>query len=500
MTGMVIDTNKKLSRISKEIYGHFSEHLGRCIYGGIYVGKDSPIENVNGMRSDVVEALKQIRVPVLRWPGGCFADEYHWKDGIGSADTRKKIINTNWGGVVEDNSFGTHEYFELCRQLGCETYINGNLGSGTIKEMAEWVEYMTFDGVSPMAELRKKNGSCAPWKVDFFGLGNENWGCGGNMNPDYYANEYRRYQTFIRDYNSERHIKKICCGAPHDDYEWTKEVLETCFRRVAKEQHGFMDGLSLHYYVYPEGIDTKGSSTDFDQKVWYKTLNKAVFMDELITKHGEIMDEYDPDKKIGMIVDEWGTWYTCEPGINPGFLYQQNTMRDALVAGITLNIFNKHSDRVKMANLAQIVNVLQAVILTEGDKIVKTPTYHVFDIYKYHQDAELIFSDIDIKMIGVENEWQVPNLTESVSITSDGVLHLTMTNLSAEESFDIDAEIIGKKPEKVLGEIVTGEIHAKNTFDEPECVVVRKYDGVQITEKGIRFIIPASSVLHLELR
>lgn len=500
MTGMVIDTNKKLSRISKEIYGHFSEHLGRCIYGGIYVGKDSPIENVNGMRSDVVEALKQIRVPVLRWPGGCFADEYHWKDGIGSADTRKKIINTNWGVVVEDNSFGTHEYFELCRQLGCETYINGNLGSGTIKEMAEWVEYMTFDGVSPMAELRKKNGSCAPWKVDFFGLGNENWGCGGNMNPDYYANEYRRYQTFIRDYNSERHIKKICCGAPHDDYEWTKEVLETCFRRVAKEQHGFMDGLSLHYYVYPEGIDTKGSSTDFDQKVWYKTLNKAVFMDELITKHGEIMDEYDPDKKIGMIVDEWGTWYTCEPGTNPGFLYQQNTMRDALVAGITLNIFNKHSDRVKMANLAQIVNVLQAVILTEGDKIVKTPTYHVFDIYKYHQDAELIFSDIDIKMIGVENEWQVPNLTESVSITSDGVLHLTMTNLSAEESFDIDAEIIGKKPEKVLGEIVTGEIHAKNTFDEPECVVVRKYDGVQITEKGIRFIIPASSVLHLELR
>lgn len=500
MTGMVIDTNKKLSRISREIYGHFSEHLGRCIYGGIYVGKDSPIENVNGMRSDVVEALKQIRVPVLRWPGGCFADEYHWKDGIGSADTRKKIINTNWGGVVEDNSFGTHEYFELCRQLGCETYINGNLGSGTIKEMAEWVEYMTFDGVSPMAELRKKNGSCAPWKVDFFGLGNENWGCGGNMNPDYYANEYRRYQTFIRDYNSERHIKKICCGAPHDDYEWTKEVLETCFRRVAKEQHGFMDGLSLHYYVYPEGIDTKGSSTDFDQKVWYKTLNKAVFMDELITKHGEIMDEYDPDKKIGMIVDEWGTWYTCEPGTNPGFLYQQNTMRDALVAGITLNIFNKHSDRVKMANLAQIVNVLQAVILTEGDKIVKTPTYHVFDIYKYHQDAELIFSDIDIKMIGVENEWQVPNLTESVSITSDGVLHLTMTNLSAEESFDIDAEIIGKKPEKVLGEIVTGEIHAKNTFDEPECVVVRKYDGVQNTEKGIRFIIPASSVLHLELR
>ena len=344
MTKMVINPNRKLSRINRQIYGHFSEHLGRCIYEGIYVGENSPIENVNGMRTDVVEALKEIRVPVLRWPGGCFADEYHWMDGIGPAGSRKKMINTNWGGVLEDNSFGTHEYFELCRQLGCQTYINGNLGSGTVREMSEWIEYMTFDGISPMSELRGKNGQQAPWKVDYFGIGNENWGCGGNMNPDYYANEYRRYQSFVRDYNNEDHIQKICCGAPHEDYEWTKEVLATCFRRTSEEQHGFMDGLSLHYYVYPEGIEIKGSSTEFDENVWYKTLNKAVYIDELIRRHGKIMDEYDPLKKIGMIVDEWGTWYTCEPGTNPGFLYQQNTMRDALVAGITLNIFNKHSD------------------------------------------------------------------------------------------------------------------------------------------------------------
>ena len=252
MTKMVINPNRKLSRINRQIYGHFSEHLGRCIYEGIYVGKNSPIENVNGMRSDVVEALKEIRVPVLRWPGGCFADEYHWMDGIGPVGSRKKMINTNWGGVVEDNSFGTHEYFELCRQLGCQTYINGNLGSGTVREMSEWIEYMTFDGISPMSELRGKNGQQAPWKVDYFGIGNENWGCGGNMNPDYYANEYRRYQSFVRDYNNEHHIQKICCGAPHEDYEWTKEVMATCFRRTYEEQHGFMDGLSLHYYVYPD--------------------------------------------------------------------------------------------------------------------------------------------------------------------------------------------------------------------------------------------------------
>ena len=497
MARLVINTKKKVSKINKEIYGHFSEHLGRCIYEGIYVGEDSPIENVNGMRCDVVEALKEMKVPVLRWPGGCFADEYHWKDGIGPKETRKKMINTHWGGVVEDNSFGTHEFFELCEQLGCETYINGNLGSGTVQEMSEWVEYMTFEGVSPMAELRAKNGHEKPWKVDFFGVGNESWGCGGNMNPDFYANEYRRYQTFIRDYKTGEHIEKICCGA--NDYEWTKEVLDTCFRHSLPFQHGFMDGLSLHYYVHPEGWDVKGSATDFDETVWYKTLNKALYMEELIQRHGAIMDTYDPEKKIGMIVDEWGTWYTCEPGTNPGFLYQQNTMRDALVAGITLNIFNKHSDRVKMANLAQMVNVLQSVLLTEGEKMVKTPTYHIFNMYKHHQDAELLDSHMETKTIGT-GEWNVPNLTESVSVAEDGTLHITLTNLSLEEDYEIDTTILDKAVSQVRGEIVTGEMHAKNTFEEPETVTVETFDKAELTEGGLKFTIPKCSVVHLEVR
>lgn len=499
MARLVINTKKKVSKINKEIYGHFSEHLGRCIYEGIYVGEDSPIENVNGMRCDVVEALKEMKVPVLRWPGGCFADEYHWKDGIGPKEIRKKMINTHWGGVVEDNSFGTHEFFELCEQLGCETYINGNLGSGTVQEMSEWVEYMTFEGVSPMAELRAKNGHEKPWKVDFFGVGNESWGCGGNMNPDFYANEYRRYQTFIRDYKTGEHIEKICCGANVDDYEWTKEVLDTCFRHSLPFQHGFMDGLSLHYYVHPEGWDVKGSATDFDETVWYKTLNKALYMEELIQRHGAIMDTYDPEKKIGMIVDEWGTWYTCEPGTNPGFLYQQNTMRDALVAGITLNIFNKHSDRVKMANLAQMVNVLQSVLLTEGEKMVKTPTYHIFNMYKHHQDAELLDSHMETKTIGT-GEWNVPNLTESVSVAEDGTLHITLTNLSLEEDYEIDTTILDKAVSQVRGEIVTGEMHAKNTFEEPETVTVETFDKAELTEGGLKFTIPKCSVVHLEVR
>ncbi|MDD3338914.1 MAG: alpha-L-arabinofuranosidase C-terminal domain-containing protein [Lachnospiraceae bacterium] len=500
MTRLIINPNKKVSKINKEIYGHFAEHLGRCIYEGLYVGEDSPIANVNGMRTDVVEALKEMRIPLLRWPGGCFADEYHWMDGIGPKEKRKKIINTHWGGVVEDNSFGTHEFFELCRQLGCETYVNGNLGSGTVREMSEWIEYMTFEGVSPMAELRAKNGHEEPWKVDYFGIGNENWGCGGNMNPDFYANEYRRYQTYVRDYTADHKIKKICCGANVDDYAWTKEVLETCYKHSQRSPHGFMDGLSLHYYVHPEGWEIKGSATEFDASVWYKTMFKALYMEELIVRHANIMDMYDPNQEIAMIVDEWGTWFTCEPGTNPGFLYQQNTMRDALVAGITLNLFNKHSDRIKMANIAQMINVLQSVILTEGEKMIKTPTYYVFNMYKYHQDATLVDSSIDTEEIGTEEAYQVPNLTESASVDDEGTLHITVTNLSLDKAYEVDTLLVDTTFSDIKGDILTNEMHAMNTFDDPEVVNTKNFNGVEKTRTGIKFTIPACSIVHLTVK
>ncbi len=497
MAKLVINTNRKLNKIHKEIQGHFSEHLGRCIYEGIYVGEESEIPNVNGMRTDVVEALKQIKVPVLRWPGGCFADEYHWKDGIGPKEERKKIVNTHWGGVVEDNSFGTHEFFELCRQLGCETYVNGNMGSGTVQEMSEWVEYMTFEGISPMAELREKNGQKEAWNVDFFGVGNENWGCGGNMNPEFYGNMYRRYQTYVRCYDPKRPIKKIACGASVDDYDWTEQVMKTTFTRCPDFLHGFMDGLSLHYYTHPGGWENKGSATDFDEKMWYQTMKKTWYMEELIRRHGAIMDQYDPEKKVGMIIDEWGTWYDVEPGTNPGFLYQQNTMRDALVAGINLNIFNKHSDRIQMANLAQMVNVLQAVLLTEGEKMIKTPTYHVFDMYKYHQDAMLLDSNIEVEEVGLEDHNMVPNLSESVSIDEQNIMHITVTNLDLEKSYPIDTTILGSHAKEIKGEIVTGQMGDKNTFENPEEVKVESFNEVTETKEGIQFTIPACSVLHL---
>ena len=504
MIKLVINNENKKSTINPEIYGHFSEHLGRCIYEGLFVGENSDIPNVNGMRTDVVEALKEMKIPLLRWPGGCFADEYHWKDGIGPKETRKKMINTHWGGVVEDNSFGTHEYFELCRQLGCKTYVNGNVGSGTIQEMSEWVEYITFNGVSPMADLRKKNGHEEPWKIDYFGVGNENWGCGGNMRPVYYADLYRRYQTYIRNYDGNAPILKVCGGANTDDYRWTEDVLKTCFDHTEDKFHGHMDGFSLHYYTLPETEDDwdyKGSATDFTEKVWYQTLKRGFYMEELVTKHGAIMDQYDPEKKIGLIVDEWGIWSDVEPGTNPGFLYQQNTMRDALVAGLTLNIFNKHSDRVKMACIAQLINVLQSVMLTEGDKMIKTPTYYVFHMYRHHQGAKLLDSVLlNNKEVGVEDK-TLPKIFESVSVDADDVITITLNNTSISESEDMEIAITKDCNTYSVCEakILTGAMNAHNTFDNPEVIKEEEFTAFEKVEGGLKVKLPACSVVTLRL-
>jgi len=484
-----INTLNKISTIKKEIYGHFAEHLGRCIYGGIFVGENSPIPNTKGMRNDVIKALRDISIPVLRWPGGCFADEYHWKDGIGPLSNRKKMINTHWGGITEDNSFGTHEFLELCEQLGCEPYINGNMGSGTVLEMQEWVEYMTSDNVSPMTDLRKQNGREKPWKIKYFGLGNETWGCGGHMTAEYSANEHRRYQTYVRNYGDNQ-IYKIACGANDENYHWTETLM--------KNAANFMHGLSLHSYTITHNWQKKGSATEFTRDEYYKTLRKTLRMDALVENHSKIMDRYDPERRIGMIVDEWGTWFDVEPGTNPGFLYQQNTMRDALVAGINLNIFNKHSARVHMANIAQTVNVLQAVILTEDDKMILTPTYHVFEMYKHHQGAALLDSFIEIKQIGTEAN-KMPNLHESCSIDEDGFINITICNLSDDEGYEIDTEIVGTKVTMMTGYILQGAIDAHNDFDNPNTIQKADFKDGAITERGIKLNIPPCSIISLRL-
>lgn len=499
MVKLIINEKNKLSHINPEIYGHFSEHLGRCIYEGIYVGEDSPIPNKNGMRTDVVEALKELKVPVLRWPGGCFADEYHWKDGIGPKETRKKMINTHWGGVTEDNSFGTHEFMEFTEQIGAKRYINGNLGSGTVQEMSEWVEYMTFGGMSPMSDLREKNGHKDPWVVDYFGVGNESWGCGGNMNPEHYGNEYRRYQTYVRNYDGEHPISKIACGPNAEDYTWTKTVLETTFKGNPGA-HGFMDGFSLHFYTVPNDWDHKGQATGFDETEWYKTMGRTLYMEELLTRHSAIMNEFDPDKKIGLIVDEWGNWFDVEPGTNPGFLYQQNTIRDALVAGINLNLFNKHSDRVKMACIAQMVNVLQAVLLTEGDKMIKTPTYHVMHMLKPHQDADLLESALfSVNDIG-ENK-DIPQVTESVSQSADGTINISLCNLSAADTEEIEIRLEDIDYQVVDAKIVDGDsFGAYNSFDNPDAVVEHDFADYDVKAMRISVTLPAHSVVMLRIK
>ncbi|GIQ67909.1 alpha-N-arabinofuranosidase [Xylanibacillus composti] len=489
---IIVNTDIVEGKISKHIYGQFAEHLGRCIYEGLWVGEDSPIPNTKGIRNDVVAALKKLQIPVLRWPGGCFADEYHWKDGVGPKESRKRMVNTHWGGVVENNHFGTHEFFDLCELLGAEPYICGNLGSGTVQEMSEWVEYMTFDGESPMANWRRENGREKPWKLKYFGVGNENWGCGGNMRAEYYTDEYRRYQTYVRNYGDNK-LYKIAGGPNVDDYHW----MEVLMREAAH----LMDGVSLHNYTVPGSFAQKKSATAFDESDWFETMEKSLYMDTLITRHTAIMDQYDPEKRVGLIVDEWGTWFLVEPGTNPGFLYQQNTLRDALVAALHFHIFHKHCDRVHMANIAQMVNVLQAMVLTEGSQMLLTPTYHVFEMFKVHQDAEALAVSIESDSYQFGGK-RLPKVSASASKQAGGRVHVSLCNIDPGDGASVDLVIRGLAGLGTMtGRVLTAsEMQAHNTFEQPDNVSPAEFDAWEIDGDRLRVQLPAMSVVVLELQ
>ncbi|MDV2685636.1 alpha-N-arabinofuranosidase [Alkalihalophilus lindianensis] len=491
---LIINTDTPEGTINKNIYGHFSEHLGRCIYEGFWVGEDSEIPNTNGIRNDVTKALKNINIPVLRWPGGCFADEYHWKDGIGPRENRKKMVNTHWGGVVENNHFGTHEFMMLCEMLNTEPYICGNVGSGTVQEMQEWVEYMTFNGESPMTNLRKENGREEPWHLKYFGVGNENWGCGGNMRPEYYSDLYRRYQTYVRNYGDNK-IYKIAGGANIDDYHWTEVLM--------RESGEFMNGLSLHYYTIPGHFwKGKGSATDPRESEWFITMKKAAHIDELITKHSAIMDQYDPEKKVALIVDEWGTWFDVETGTNPGFLYQQNTIRDALVAGLHFHIFHAHHERVQMANIAQTVNVLQAMILTEGENLILTPTYHVFEMYKVHHDARHLPVSISSEDYLFEDD-SLPQLSVSASKNEAGEVNISFCNIDPNKEASLNISLRGLKEgiSEAYGRVLTASgTNAHNTFENPDNVKPETLKNIKINEEELTVKLPSKSVSIITLR
>ncbi len=479
--------------INRNLYGQFSEHLGRGIYEGIWVGPDSPIPNTRGIRNDVLAALRRLQIPVLRWPGGCFADEYHWRNGIGPRANRPAMINTHWGGVVEDNAFGTHEFMDLVDLLGCDAYICGNVGSGTVQEMMEWVEYLTSDADSPMTKLRRANGRAEPWRIRYFGVGNESWGCGGSMTPEYYADNFRRFNTFIKNYDSRRPIERIACGAAGDDYNWTEVLMQRAADR--------MTGLSLHFYTLPGGdwSKPKGAATGFDEAAWFGTLRGTLFMEELVTRHSAIMDQYDPQRRIGLIVDEWGTWYDPEPGSHPGFLYQQNSLRDAVVAALNLHIFQHHAERVRMANIAQTVNVLQAMILTEREKMILTPTYHVFEMFKVHQGAQRVplqLTSPDYQL----GDGKIPAVSASASRDDAGRIHLSLVNTNPHVTVKVAARLAGPHATQVSGRVLTGAtMDAHNTFAAPDTVHPTAFTGAQLEGDRLSIALPPMSVVMLEL-
>ena len=493
---MVVDLDGSDHQISRHIYGHFSEHLGRCIYDGIWVGEDSPLPNKAGIRLEVLEALKDIGIPNLRWPGGCFADEYHWKEGIGPKEDRPPMINTHWGMVSEDNSFGTHEFLRLCEMLDCEPVIAGNMGSGTVQELSDWVEYVNADIESDMTRLRKENGREESWYVKYWGVGNESWGCGGNMNPTQYYEKMTRYSTYMRSY-PDKPLYKVAVGPSGFNLDWTEEFM----KNVAERGKSWLfDGYSLHYYTVPGNWGDKGSATEFGESEWFTTLRKALRLEDLIDQNLQIMDRYLPDANIDLVVDEWGCWHNQEPGTKPGFLYQQNTLRDALVAGLSLNIFNQNSDRVKMANLAQTVNVLQAVMLTNDQKVILTPTYHVFDMYQVHHDARYL----PVQLTGEDYEFngkKIPAITASASRDDQGKVHITFTNAKPEEAVSVECHFQGTADLQFSqGQVLTHErMNAHNTFEKPENVVIKNFEDAQMDHGTLKVDLPAKSVVMVEL-
>ncbi|WP_158913840.1 alpha-N-arabinofuranosidase [Caulobacter sp. S45] len=478
--------------IDRHVYGQFAEHLGTGIYGGVWVGENSPIPNTRGYRNDVLAALRELHVPVIRWPGGCFADEYNWREGIGPRDKRPVRVNTNWGGVEEPNSFGTNEFMTFTELVGADAYVAGDIGSTPPRDLAEWVEYITSPTRSTLAQERRTNGREQPWKLPYLGVGNEVWGCGGHMRPEYAADLFRRYQTFVKVPAGEK-LMKIASGPNVDDYNFTEVMM--------REAAQYMGGLSLHYYTVPTGVwAKKGSPVDFGEDQWISTLSRALHMDELITRHSAIMDKYDPKKRVALVVDEWGVWTDVDPGTNPGFLRQQNSLRDALVAASTLNIFHAHADRVRMANIAQMVNVLQSMILTDGPKMVLTPSYYVFDMYKGFQDATAYPVQVKTSDYSYAG-FTVPEVQASAAKGADGVVHVALVNLDPHRSADVAVALQGASLKTVAGRVLTGPaINSINTFEHPGLVKPVVFAGAKLEGGALKAVLPPKSVVVLDLR
>lgn len=500
---IVIHADQGKETISRHIYGQFMEHLGRCIYDGIWVGEDSPIPNVRGIRTDIVEALRKIHCPNIRWPGGCFADFYHWQDGIGPRSERPVRENIVWA-TLESNQFGTHEFMDLCEQVGCEPYLACNMGSGTVLEMQEWVEYLTSDKVTPITEMRRKNGRDKPWQIKYIGIGNESWWCGGNMRPEDIAANYRRYQGYV-GYNSGRKYFKIACG-PNGDWDAPTEVMMRSAYQDELHVGVEMQGLSMHWYCHTA---ENRSATDFGEKEWLEALQSARYMDGIINKHQAIMDKYDPARKTKLIVDEWGSGIWDNTGSHWSDSQNQNTLRDALVAALTLNILNRHCDRVHMANLAQMVNVCHELFITKDAGLILTPTYHVFDMYQVHHDAALLPAELrcpDADFLGTGPQFNpswgqtIPAIDACASRNQDGKIHVSLCNIQPRHPAVVTCTLTGFTPTKVTGRVLTAPaVNSFNTFEKLDTVSPSVLKEARLQEGAVRVTLPPRSVAVLEI-
>ncbi|MEP7186082.1 MAG: alpha-L-arabinofuranosidase C-terminal domain-containing protein [Rhodanobacter sp.] len=476
--------------VNPDIFGQFSEFIGSGIYGGIWVGAKSDIPNTDGFRTDVVQALRALDVPNVRWPGGCYADRYDWRDGVGPRAKRPVTENSNWGGTNNDNAFGSMEFLTFAQLIGAKPFMAVNVGSEPPSNMVHWLEYLTSTSKSAWAQQRRADGREQPWKIPYLGIGNELWGCGGNMTPDYAADVYRRYRAFVQ-VGGDQHMQMIAPGANGSDYHWTDVMMKKAVK--------YMDGISLHYYTIPRNGDDMMSATDFDQATWIDTLSKALFMDTLIEKHSAIMDKYDPTKRVALDVDEWGTWFKATPGSNPAFLQQQNTLRDAMVAALTLNIFVDHADRVRMANIAQMVNVLQAMILTDNNKMVLTPTYYVFKMFKPYQGAKVLPLEVKSPDYSV-GKVSVPAVQATAVLGKDGYTYIALANLDPTHGADISVRLPQGAFHEISGTILTApDMSSKNTFDAPDQVKPKTFTGAHMTGQTMAIHMPSKAFVMLRL-
>ena len=496
-----VQANRPGAKINRDIFGQFAEHLGSGIYGGIWVGPNSPIPNVRGIRSDVVQALRAIQVPNVRWPGGCFGDNYHWRNGIGPRALRPGTLNPDWGAVIEPNSFGTEEYFDFLGQIGAEAFISENIGSGTVSEAADWFEYMTSARPTTLAKQRAENGHPTPYKIKVLGLGNESWGCGGAMTPEHYVEEMKRFAHYTRNYNPAQQngadaMKRVAVGWDSGNSDYTEAVMKAWKDKVWSWD---IDGVSLHGYTIPNTWDKKGPSVGFGESEYAKGIKATLKMKEWVAKQSAIMDKYDPDKKLGLYVDEWGIWTDPDPGSNPGFLQQQNTLRDAVIAALNLNIFMRNADRIRGANIAQMINVLQAMILTDGPRMALTPTYHVYRMYVPFHDATLVpvnftpgtytFGDISL-----------PQVDAVAARDTSGRLWLSLVNVDPNKPTRFSATFEGLSARSASGELLTAAaVDAHNSIARPNDVAPRPFAG-RVSGGGLQFELPPKSVAVVEVR